>query len=120
MRSQIRHKKGESSRIKRADRPKLFGRRLAIEPVERRWLLAAPVALDDHYQTLAGQTLEIGQSTNTDTVELIAARSVWKYLDNGSDQGTAWRAPGFDDSDWESGPAELGYGDGDEATRVDC
>lgn len=48
----------------------------------------------------------------------VAAGSSWKYLDNGSDQGTAWRAAAFDDSSWASGPAELGYGDGDEATVV--
>ncbi|MEZ5001485.1 MAG: metallophosphoesterase [Chitinophagales bacterium] len=44
--------------------------------------------------------------------------SVWKYLDNGSNQGTAWRASGFNDASWSSGSAELGYGDGDEATTV--
>jgi hypothetical protein len=49
---------------------------------------------------------------------LIAAGSVWKYLDDGSDQGTAWRSPSFDDSTWASGPAQLGYGDGDEATII--
>ena len=49
---------------------------------------------------------------------LIASNSVWKYLDNGTEQGTAWRAPGFDDSSWSSGPGQLGYGDGDEATVV--
>jgi len=47
---------------------------------------------------------------------LISTGAVWKYLDNGSDQGTAWRASAFDDSSWASGPAQLGYGDGDEAT----
>jgi hypothetical protein len=50
--------------------------------------------------------------------KLIAVGSVWKYLDNGSNQGTNWRAPGFNDSSWASGKAELGYGDGDEATVV--
>jgi len=50
--------------------------------------------------------------------ELISAGSTWKYLDDGSDQGTAWREKDFDDSGWASGPAELGYGDGDEATVV--
>ena len=45
--------------------------------------------------------------------------AVWKYLDNGSNQGTAWRDPGFDDDGWESGPAQLGYGDGDVVTVVD-
>ncbi|MDG2399362.1 MAG: CotH kinase family protein, partial [Akkermansiaceae bacterium] len=42
----------------------------------------------------------------------------WKYLDNGSNQGTAWRASAFNDNSWAAGSAELGYGDGDEATVV--
>src|SRR4029434_6571087 len=49
---------------------------------------------------------------------LVPAGSVWRYLDNGSNQGTAWRALNFGDSSWASGPAQLGYGDGDEATVV--
>ncbi len=49
---------------------------------------------------------------------LVPTTSVWKYLDDGSDQGTAWRAPAYNDSAWASGPAQLGYGDGDEATLV--
>ena len=49
---------------------------------------------------------------------LVPTGAVWKYLDNGSDQGTAWRASGFNDSTWSSGPAQLGYGDGDEATTL--
>ena len=56
-------------------------------------------------------TLEVPLETT-----LIATGSVWKYLDNGSDQGVAWRALTFDDTAWASGPAQLGYGDGDEAT----
>lgn len=47
---------------------------------------------------------------------LVATGSVWKYVDNGSDQGVAWRSLAFDDTAWASGPAQLGYGDGDEAT----
>ncbi len=49
---------------------------------------------------------------------LVPAGSVWRYLDTGSDQGTAWRAAAFNDTGWKSGAAELGYGDGDEATIV--
>ena len=49
---------------------------------------------------------------------LVAAGSTWRYLDNGSNQGTAWRAPAFNDAAWATGPAQLGYGDGDEATVV--
>jgi len=49
---------------------------------------------------------------------LVPTGGVWKYLDNGSNQGTAWRATGFDDSVWPSGGAQLGYGDGDEVTTL--
>jgi len=49
---------------------------------------------------------------------LVARGSAWRYLDDGSDQGSAWRAPGFTDGAWSSGAAQLGYGDGDEATVV--
>src|SRR5688572_103609 len=49
---------------------------------------------------------------------LIPAGAIWKYLDNGSNQATAWRGTSFSDAAWVSGSAELGYGDGDEATVV--
>ncbi|MDE0570689.1 MAG: lamin tail domain-containing protein [Verrucomicrobiales bacterium] len=48
----------------------------------------------------------------TVTDELIPKESVWKYLDDGSNQGTVWQLLEFDDSSWEEGRAELGYGDG--------
>jgi hypothetical protein len=56
-------------------------------------------------------------SANSQTT-IIAQNSSWKYLDNGSDQGTAWRNTSFGDTSWASGNAELGYGDGGEATVV--
>ncbi len=49
---------------------------------------------------------------------LVAFGSSWKYLANGSNQGTAWRSTSFNDAAWLSGNAQLGYGDGDEATVV--
>ena len=54
----------------------------------------------------------------TTPVTLIYSGSTWKFLDNGSNQGTTWRGLAFDDSSWSQGPAQLGYGDGDEATVV--
>ena len=51
-------------------------------------------------------------------IDLISEGSVWSYLDNGSDQGVLWRGVNFDDSDWEKGRAELGYGDDDEVTEL--
>ena len=57
-------------------------------------------------------------STPPDTFVPLGAE--WRYLDNGTNQGTAWREAAFDDSTWQAGPAQLGYGDGDEATVVNC
>lgn len=36
--------------------------------------------------------------------------ATWKYLDNGTEQGAAWRAAAFNDAAWASGPARLGFG----------
>jgi hypothetical protein len=49
---------------------------------------------------------------------LVPAGSTWRYLDDGSDQGIVWHEFDFPDGTWNSGPAQLGYGDGDEATTV--
>jgi hypothetical protein len=57
--------------------------------------------------------------TSPPTSMLLAARSAgWKYLDNGSNQGTSWRGVAFSDTAWPTGTAQLGYGDGDESTTV--
>jgi hypothetical protein len=58
------------------------------------------------------------QHFDSQVTSLVPEGDSWKFLDNGSNQGTAWRTPGFNDSGWASGPAELGYGQGDEATVV--
>lgn len=52
------------------------------------------------------QPVNVGVNTT-----LLAFDSVWKFLDDGSDQGTAWYGTEFDDSSWASGPAPLGYAD---------
>jgi len=49
---------------------------------------------------------------------VVAAGSTWKYLDNGSAPGSDWTSLSFDDGKWRQGPAQLGYGDGDEKTRL--
>jgi hypothetical protein len=49
-------------------------------------------------------------------ISLVSTGSVWKYLDDGSNQGTAWRAPSFSDSSWASGAAKLGFGGDGEVT----
>jgi hypothetical protein len=49
---------------------------------------------------------------------LVPAGANWKYWDLGGNQGTQWRDPDFDDSNWANGPAQLGYGDQDEDTVI--
>lgn len=49
---------------------------------------------------------------------LIAAHSEWKYLDDGSNQGSAWKESNFNDTAWPVGQAKMGYGDGDETTTI--
>ena len=49
---------------------------------------------------------------------LVATGSVWRYYDKGQNLGTNWISFAFNDAGWSNGPAQLGYGDGDEATIV--
>ena len=62
--------------------------------------------------------LELATTQPEESTDLVVAGATWRYLDDGSDQGTDWRATGFDDSAWSSGPAELGFGESDEATTL--
>ena len=75
-----------------------------------RWVLAAVL--------IALGFLEPSRDASGAVTVLVPTGSSWKYLDNGSNQGTAWRAAVFNDGSWASGLAQLGYGDGDEATVV--
>lgn len=52
------------------------------------------------------------------TQTLVPLQSSWSYLDDGSDLGTVWIAPSYDDSLWLVGASELGYGEGDESTAI--
>jgi hypothetical protein len=52
------------------------------------------------------------------TSTLIAKGATWKFLDNGTDQGSAWKETSFNDSAWAFGPAVLGGGDTHIATTV--
>ncbi len=76
-------------------------------------LAAAPNAFE-----AAGAGATWSYTVLTPRTPLVVANSVWKFLDDGTDQGTAWSQTAFDDSAWTNGPAELGFGDLDEATVV--
>lgn len=73
-------------------------------------------AQDGQWQVSDDLTITIERTNHP--VTLVPANSSWQYLDNGSDQGTAWRQPGFNDASWAAGNAQFGYGDSDEATII--
>ncbi|MCC6725792.1 MAG: CotH kinase family protein [Saprospiraceae bacterium] len=49
---------------------------------------------------------------------LIAAGSTWKYSDATTAPPADWKQPSFNDATWDSGAAQLGYGEADEATTL--
>jgi hypothetical protein len=81
--------------------------RIGIELLEQRYLLAT-----GSFSVIGAEVLK------GDPQNLVEINSAWRYLDDGSDQGTEWRQAGFDDATWPTGNAKLGYGDGDVATTV--
>lgn len=52
------------------------------------------------------------------TTPLVTLGSVWRYRNDAVDLGTGWRANNHDDSSWASGPAEIGFGENDQATTI--
>jgi hypothetical protein len=68
------------------------------------------VATDDSGATGTSAPVNITVVSSPFFATLVSTGSVWKYLDDGSDQGSAWEEVLFDDSSWKSGPAILGYG----------
>ncbi len=63
-------------------------------------------------------TYTINQSNINSTANYVPQAATWKYLDTGVDPGGGWKVNGFAETGWKSGKAQLGYGDGDEATTV--
>ena len=55
-------------------------------------------------------------------LSIVPFGSTWRYLDTGVNPAAGWRGElrsFYSDASWLSGPGLLGYGKGDEATRVD-
>lgn len=58
------------------------------------------------------------EKSNGSLVSVFQAGSTWKYYDATTAPPSGWNQAGFDDAAWSSGPAQLGYGDGDENTQL--
>lgn len=115
-----------------AEKPPIFSRSSGYVNQGDSLDISKPVgALGDIYYTLNGEdprleggainpNAQIFSGSGGTIIESLVTMSysAWKYLYEGSDQGTAWRTYGFNDGSWGSGPGQLGFGDGDEATDI--
>ena len=81
------------------------------------YLLRA-VARDSLGVSATSSVVTVRVAVQIPTTTLLPAGSLWRYLDTGTNLGTAWKETGFNDSAWRSGRAQLGYGDGDETTVI--
>lgn len=81
------------------------------------------LARNDVYTVDQGRVLvadsPVEVSTEPTERTLVPLAGSWRYLDDGSNQGTLWRHVNYDDADWSVGEAPLGYGQGDEETITD-
>ena len=59
---------------------------------------------------LANYTFTRNLQATDETLTLVPQKAIWKYLDNGSAQGESWKNLGFNDRQWSTGQAPLGYG----------
>lgn len=78
-----------------------------------------------YYTISEGAEQPIYYFRRTDTANLprqpivfIRPGDVWRYQDLGTDEGVAWRQTNYVDGAWLSGPAQLGFGQGDEQTVI--
>jgi len=78
----------------------------------RGWLLLAIMFLQTAH--LSADYSEVLQRQNI----LIPAGSSWQYYCSGNQPADGWQTAGYNSSSWNVGNAELGYGDGDEATVI--
>ena len=69
--------------------------------------LFAPVTLEA--KAPAGYTFKGWKKKASPTNQVIGFNDIWKYYDKGAAPSN-WIATNFNDNDWSSGPAPLGYG----------
>ncbi len=79
------------------------------------------IAVELHNQAITSSDLSFNLRLDGNSVAssqtYISLGSSWMYSDLGFEP-SGWEALGYDDSGWAAGNAQLGYGDGDEATVI--
>jgi VCBS repeat-containing protein len=80
----------------------------------------APVGVADAYTSGQGTSISVTNAARPN--QIISKGALWYYKDDGSNQSTVINQPAFNPTTagWSVGYAELGYGDGDEKTVINC
>ena len=86
------------------------------DPATERAAAANPIASTT--AIAAAHAPGVAAANATAATTALPRNSVLKYDATGTDLGTAWRATGYDDSGWPSGPGVLGFGDAFITTTV--
>ena len=71
---------------------------------------------DDPNRSSSFETLFKWSHPDIEITNLVPEDAAWKYFDDGSDLGTAWKEIDFNDHNWKTGQAKLGYGNDGEQT----
>lgn len=83
------------------------------------YIWANPTSGSHSIQAIAIDTSDVTIPSDPQVAEVLKGSAfqqwisfgdVWKYQDLGTDPGSQWTKPNYDDSAWKSGPARLGYG----------
>lgn len=73
-------------------------------------------AVEERFTQFKVQSAVAPTPAPTSAATLIAKGSAWSYRDDGVAPDASWTSGAYDDSTWKRGRAQLGFGDGDEAT----
>jgi hypothetical protein len=73
---------------------------------------------DNNGGTLDSVPVSVSVTRELVTTTLIPSNSVWRFLDNGSNQGTNWAQLAYNETGWGTGPARLGFGGDGEVTPL--
>ncbi|MGI8755458.1 MAG: fibrinogen-like YCDxxxxGGGW domain-containing protein [Acidimicrobiales bacterium] len=80
--------------------------------VPHRYLVTA---FDTSGNVRASNTVSLGAAVDP---KLLAWGANWKWSYPGAGEPAGWQATAFDDTAWATGPAEFGFGEGDEKTVI--
>ena len=116
---------GSVVRVEFYDDSVWFGETIGAGPFQAQWNTTrtgahkiVAVGYDSLGNSISSEPVTVFVQAGDGRTTLVPPGSTWRHLDTGADQGTTWREPGFNDSYWRMGPAQLGFGDSDEVTVV--